>query len=151
MKLSPHCSLPLTLGGTTDQVASQCYEHEIIDNDFVTELEGFIDIENIEPGDEGRKMICRVENGRCVTVTMAYLDLPITDTFLGLGLNYGPNAKAQFLAGLRHQGVEVIAQSEYIILPNDFVTIELGESITWWDRAYWGTDGFRNEAIALQP
>lgn len=82
---------------------------------------------------------------------MAYLDLPITDTFLGLGLNYGPNAKAQFLAGLRHQGVEVIAQSEYIILPNDFVTIELGESITWWDRAYWGTDGFRNEAIALQP
>ena len=35
-------------------------------------------------------------------------------------------------------------------LPDHFMMIELNESITWWDKEYWGKEGFQEEAIALQ-
>lgn len=147
MDLSPTFNLPVTLGGTVEEVAAQCYEAFI--NEF-EELEGFIDIEALEPGDEGRKIICRIEDGRCVTVTMAYLEVPITDTFLGLDLNGGPDAEERFVAELKDQEIPAIAQFDGIVLPEHFMMIELNESITWWDREYWGRDGFQEEAVALQ-
>lgn len=147
MDLSPTFNLPVTLGGTVEEVAAQCYEAFI--NEF-EELEGFIDIEALEPGDEGRKIVCRIEDGRCVTVTMAYLEVPITDTFLGLDLNGGPDAEERFVAELKDQEIPAIAQFDGIVLPEHFMMIELNESITWWDREYWGRDGFQEEAVALQ-
>lgn len=149
MNLSTEPSLPIALGTTPEQVAQGCYEYEFIEDDFGLELEGFIDIRDIEPEDEGRKVICRFEENRCVAITMAYLDVPITDTFLGLDLNSGGEAEQKFLAALKEKGIEAISQFDGIVLPNDFVTLELGESITWWDRDYWGRDGFIEEAVAL--
>lgn len=147
MDLSPIFNLPVTLGGTVEEVAAQCYEAFI--NEF-EELEGFIDIGEVEPGDEGRKIVCRVEDGRCVTVTMAYLDVPITDTFLGLDLNGGADVEERFVEQLHAQGIPAISQFDGIVLPDHFMMIELNESITWWDKEYWGKEGFQEEAIALQ-
>lgn len=147
MNLSPVFILPVTLGGTVEEVSTQCYEFEI--NEF-EELEGFIDIEALEPGDEGRKIVCRIEEDRCVTVTMAYLEAPIADTFLGLDLNGDSGAEEGFVEKLHAQGISAIAQFDGVVLPDHFMVIELGESITWWDEDYWGKDGFLEEAVALQ-
>lgn len=147
MDLSPTFILPVTLGGTVKEVSAQCYEAEI--NEF-EELDGFIDIEELEPGDDGRQIICRIENDRCVTITMIYPEFPITDTFLGIDLNSGPGAEERFVEKLRAQGISAITQFDGIVLPDHFMMIELGESITWWDAHYWGKDGFHEEAIALQ-
>ena len=32
-------------------------------------------------------MLCCVEDGKCVTVEMKYMEVPITDTFYGVDLN----------------------------------------------------------------
>ena len=147
MNLSPTFILPVTLGGTVEKVSAQCYEAEI--NEF-EELEGYIDIGSLEPGDDGRKIVCRIEDGRCGTVSMAYLELPITDTFLGLYLNGGSEESEHLAEELEKQGIPAISQFDGVVLPDHFMVIELGESITWWDEDYWGKDGFLEEAVALQ-
>lgn len=146
MDLSTDFILPVTLGGTVEEVAAQCYESFM--NEF-DELEGFIDIESLEPGDEGRKIVCRVEDGRCVTVSLLFVDFPITDTFLGLSLERGAGAENQFVTKLEKQGIPGIVQFDGIVLPDHFMLIELGELITWWDEEYWGKEGFIEEAVAL--
>ena len=147
MDFTPEFSLPVTLGGPVKEVSSQCYQSGM--NEF-GELEGYIDIEAPEPGDEGRKIFCRIENERCVTVTMRYRELPISDTFLGIDLYREFSAKEQFAEKLHALGIPAIAQFDGVVLPDHFVLIELDRSITWWDEDYWGKDGFLEEAVALQ-
>ena len=40
-------------------------------------------------------MLCCVEDGKCVTVEMKYMEVPITDTFYGVDLNRRPAETAQ--------------------------------------------------------
>lgn len=149
MNLSTEFTLPLGLGKSVKYNQGKFYESEINEKTFGADLEGWLDIEELEPGDDGRKIIAMIRDNKCVTIKMAYMDPP-EDTFLGLSLGIGPDETEEaFVAALAEQDIKAIIQYNGIVLPDHFVTIELGDSICWWDPNYWGRDGFIESAVAL--
>lgn len=150
MELQPTFQLPLTLGCTAEQMMADLHESEdIVDRGRCLEVEGYLDLEEFGLGDDYRKIITRVEDGRCVVITMAYMDLPVTDSFLGLDLNRGPTAERDFLHALHGLGINANLSQHRIILPDHFMTIELSECISWWDPSYWDKEELGTEDPTL--
>lgn len=87
-----------------------------------------------------------IEDGRCVTArvdfnnaNVNFLDVPI-----GPDSNLSVAGTAEALSA---QGLEVIAQEYYLVLPDLFITIDPYISICYWDKNYWTPDGFRDETV----
>ncbi|MHC9840608.1 hypothetical protein ACQX0D_12065, partial [Corynebacterium diphtheriae] len=76
----------------------------------------------------------------------------ITDTFYGVDLNCQPGegwmtSLERVARALEDKGLEVVKRDNYVLLPDLFVAIEAGETIGWFDPAYWSREEFLEEAI----
>ncbi|CAB0681061.1 hypothetical protein FRC0036_00469 [Corynebacterium diphtheriae] len=152
MEIEGFCPLPVKPGMTVAQATEACYQSELGADTYAEEFEGWVDIEALEPGDPGRKIVCCVEDGICITVEMKYMELPITDTFYGVDLNCQPGegwttSLERVARALEDKGLEVVKRDSYVLLPDVFVAIEVGETIGWFDPAYWSREEFLEEAI----
>ena len=74
MNIEGTCPLPVQPGMTVNQATKACYDSELGADTYEEQFEGWVDIETLEPGDPGRKIVCCVEDGKCVTVEMKYMD-----------------------------------------------------------------------------
>ncbi|MGQ4493031.1 hypothetical protein Q5532_08245, partial [Corynebacterium diphtheriae] len=48
---------------------------------------------------------------------------------------------------LEDKGLKVVKRDNYVLLPDLFVAIEVGETIGWFDPTYWSREEFLEEAI----
>ena len=88
-----------------------------------------------------------MEDGKCVTVEMKYLETPITDTFYGVDLNRRPaetpQARTERVAQeLQRQGIRTEINDFLILLPDHLVAIETNECVAWFDPEYWSLEDF---------
>ena len=88
-----------------------------------------------------------MEDGKCVTVEMKYMEVPITDTFYGVDLNRHPAETAQesterVAQELQRQGIRTETNNFLILLPDHLVTIEVDEGVAWFDPDYWSLEDF---------
>lgn len=147
MNIGSSCPLPVKPGMTVSQAAEACYQSELGGETYVEQFEGWVDIEALEPGDPGRKIVCCVEDGKCVTVEMKYMEVPITDTFYGIDFNFRDGETSQsgierVAQELQRQGFRIQINEFLILLPDQFVVIDVGECIAWFDREYWSLEDF---------
>lgn len=152
MNLDGVCPLPVKPGVTVVQAAEGCYDSELGADTYEEQFEGWVDIESIEPGDPGRKIVCCVEDSICVTVEMKYMELPITDTFFDVHLSRRPGETTKectdgIVKALENKGLQVEEREGYILLPDIFVAIEVDECVGWFDPKYWSREEFLEEAI----
>ena len=75
MNIEGTCPLPVKPGMTVNQATKACYDSELAADTYEQQFEGWVDIEALEPGDPGRKIVCCVEDGKCVTVEMKYMEV----------------------------------------------------------------------------
>ena len=92
-------------------------------------------------------MLCCVEDGKCVTVEMKYMEVPIADTFYGVDINRRPAETAQksterVAQELQRQGIRTETNNFLILLPDHLVTIEVDEGVAWFDPDYWSLEDF---------
>mgnify|MGYP006967082978 FL=1 len=88
-----------------------------------------------------------MEDGKCVTVEMKYMEVPITDTFYGVDLNRHPAETAQesterVAQELQRQGIRTETNNFLILLPDHLIAIEVNEGVAWFDPAYWSLEDF---------
>ena len=88
-----------------------------------------------------------MEDGKCVTVEMKYMEVPITDTFYGVDLNRHPAETAQesterVAQELQRQGIRTEINDFLILLPDQLVAIETNECVAWFDPDYWSLEDF---------
>lgn len=124
----------------------RCYDHGFNEKTFGVDLEGFIDIGELDEDSEGEKIVAMVRDGRCVTMRLDMIE-PDAHTFLGHDVE--DMTPDQLVIALKDQGINAVVQYNGVALPDHFVVIEPGDSITWWDPNYWGLDGFLESAVAM--
>ena len=146
MDLGTDFTLPLVLGGTVEENIERCYEHEFNEKTFGVDLEGFIDIEDLDESSDGEKIVATIRDGRCVTVR---IDGPDVEEWTFLGLDVEDTTNEELVAALNDKGINAVAQYNGVALPDHFIVIDPGDSICWWDPGYWGRDGFLEHAVAL--
>ena len=88
-----------------------------------------------------------MEDGKCVTVEMKYMEVPIADTFYGVDLNRHPAETAQesterVAQELQRQGIRTEINDFLILLPDQLVAIETNECVAWFDPDYWSLEDF---------
>ncbi|MBK4143962.1 hypothetical protein GWO60_00340 [Corynebacterium macginleyi] len=147
MNIEGTCPLPVKPGMTVTQAIKACYDSELTADTYEEQFEGWVDIETLEPGDPGRKVVCCVEDGKCVTVEMKYMEAPITDTCYGVDLNRRPAETAQesterIAKELQSQGIRTEINDFLILLPDQLVAIEVNECVAWFDPAHWSLEDF---------
>ena len=89
-------------------------------------------------------MLCCVEDGKCVTVEMKYMEV---HTFYGVDLNRRPAETAQesterVAQELQRQGIRTETNNFLILLPDHLVAIEVDEGVAWFDPDYWSLEDF---------
>jgi len=155
MRYTTEFTLPFGLGHPTAECEKDCYDYFYNDKTFGRDLEGFIDVRDRDPENEGVKIVAMVRDGLCVTATVP-LDDPEADSFCGQpliplsGESYR-DAQSRLIADLEKQGIRTQRQFNGIALLDHFVIVDIRDSITWWDPTYWGHDGFTENAVALYP
>lgn len=102
--------------------------------------------EGTDEDSEGEKIVAMVRDGRCVTMRLEMRE-PDAHTFLGHDVE--DMTPDQLVIALKDQGINAVVQYNGVALPDHFVVIEPGDSITWWDPNYWGLDGFLESAVAM--
>lgn len=147
MDFSPTFNLPVALGGTIEEVSAQTEGADF--NEF-DDLEGFLEIPGLGGEEGGFGFTCIVEEGKCVTFSIMFVEFPITDTFLGLSLQRAEgNSDQEFAAALEAKGIPASVESDCIVLPEHFMQIDLSDSITWWAQSYWSREGFLEETLDI--
>ncbi|MEJ6550332.1 hypothetical protein PQI66_12335 [Corynebacterium sp. USCH3] len=152
MDLSTEFTLPFVLGGTIDENAARCVDHFININEksFGSDFEAFIDVVGADGnGDldqEPERITAMIRDGRCVTVR---LDGPDASGWTFLGLDIDSLTTDLLMTGLEARGIKAVSQYNGVALPDHFVVVDPGDSITWWDPNYWGRDGFLESAVAM--
>jgi len=147
MNIEGTCPLPVKPGMTVNQATKACYDSELAADTYEEQFEGWVDIEALEPGDPGRNIVCCVEDGKCFTVEMKYMEVPITDTFYGVDLNRRPAETAQesterVAQELQRQGIRTEINDFLILLPDQLVALEVDEGVAWFDPEYWSLEDF---------
>lgn len=148
VNFSDEFSLPFILGGTADENISISEYSEIVKKSFGDELECFIGTAGFSLRGRSEKIVSRLVDGRCVTAELIFPGPKTEHTFYGLPLaSQEGNTDASFVSSLNSLGFEASNESGLIVLRSQFVTIELGEYICWWDTKYWTRSDFLDEVL----
>lgn len=148
MNFSAEFSPPFVLGCTVDENISISDDSEIVAKSFGDELECFIGTAGLIPHGRAEKIVSRLVRGRCVTAELIFPEPETEHTFYGLPLtSQEGDAEASFVSSLNSLGFEASDESGLIVLRSQFVTIELGEYICWWDSKYWTRSDFLDEVL----
>jgi hypothetical protein len=144
-------SLPFILGGTVDENIAISEDAEIVEKTFREELECFIDFRDLDPNGGIEKIVSIIAENKCVTAELLFFHPDADHTFEGICLGaQGENTEESFIKSLAAIGISATDDSGMIVLPDHFITIELGEYICWWDESYWGRAGFLDEVLGFQ-
>ena len=134
------------LGGTVEDSITVFDDYFFNEKGSGTDLEGFL-ATNTAGVEEEWKIVCLIEEGRCVTARIDFTDNNGC-TFLGVPIGPESSLRAEEVAAvLKERGEDVIAQDNDLVLPDYFITVEPRENICYWDKAYWSPAAFLEETV----
>lgn len=149
MDLSTQFSLPLNIGCSVESNRQLLFDSFISDQTFTEYLEGYIGAGVLGDDDDIEKVSLLVRGDLCVNCSLS-LSPSTHHSFLGISLaTKGSSDPKAFITSAERMGLTVVEQYNGFAFPDDFLTVNPGEYICWWDPNYWGKLGFVESAVAL--